>query len=109
MLGCLFYFLKCLLILIDEFFNFKTGALVVDCMKVLYFLTQGEICTQPPELDVQLEVERLTIQEFADELQKVQSSQLNLYEPTPPNSNESRETQATADSKQPTRKTKRLK
>lgn len=52
----------------------------------------------PSELDVQMEVERLSVRDFSKELQDVviKSEQ---YEPSPPTSNDSRETQTTADSK----------
>ena len=59
---------------------------------------QGELCIMPSELDVQMEVERLSVRDFSREQQDL-LAKTELYEPSPPNSNESRDTQTTADSK----------
>ena len=52
----------------------------------------------PSALDVQMEVERLSVRDFSKEMQESQA-RLEQYDPSPPTSNESRETQMTADSK----------
>ena len=52
----------------------------------------------PSELDVQMEVERLSVRDFSVDQQEV-LAKTEVYDPSPPTSNESRETQTTADSK----------
>ncbi|XP_052230840.1 hydrocephalus-inducing protein-like isoform X4 [Dreissena polymorpha] len=62
----------------------------------------GELCVMPSELDVQLEMERLAVRDFARKLQEQDVSQSEIYDigsQTPPMSNESRESQTTSDSK----------
>jgi hypothetical protein len=51
---------------------------------------QGDIIAQPHELDVQMEIENLTVKEFSMELAQL-TSRPDLYEPTPPVSYETRE------------------
>lgn len=51
---------------------------------------QGDIIAQPHELDVQMEIENLTVKEFSMEFAQ-HTSRPDLYEPTPPVSNEIRE------------------
>ena len=53
----------------------------------------------PSELDVQLEVERLSVRNYAHDLQQQEIAVQESYDTDPPNSNESRDTQTTADSK----------
>lgn len=55
----------------------------------------------PSELDVQLEVERLSVRDFAKCIQDQEAALRESYDhqPTPPTSNESRESRVTADSK----------
>ena len=53
----------------------------------------------PSELDVQMEVERLSVRDFALQQQQQVEANAELYEQSPPESNESRETQTAADSK----------
>jgi len=48
---------------------------------------------QPPELDVQMELERLTIKDFSIEQQSMASARMEVVEQTPPESNETRESQ----------------
>ena len=52
----------------------------------------------PSALDVQMEVERLSVRDFSKEIQE-SHAKLEQYDPSPPTSNDSRETQTTADSK----------
>lgn len=54
--------------------------------------------TQPQELEVQMELERLSVQHFALNQQAQISARPDLYDVTPPDSNETRETN---DSKAP--------
>lgn len=62
---------------------------------------QGELCVMPSELDVQLEVERLSVHDFAKQTQDQEVTVRESYDvqATPPTSNESRESRATVDSK----------
>ncbi|XP_069113582.1 hydrocephalus-inducing protein homolog isoform X2 [Argopecten irradians] len=54
-------------------------------------LTQ-DIPSQPPELEVQMELERMTVKEFAWDMQQSQTARLNAgLDTTPPDSNETRE------------------
>lgn len=55
----------------------------------------------PSELDVQLEVERLSVRDFAKQIRDQDMTQRDSYDHhlTPPTSNESRESHATVDSK----------
>ena len=67
-----------------------------------YCSLQGELCVMPSELDVQLEVERLSVRDFARRQQEVEFSESYDTQPTshePPHSNESRDSQNTTDSK----------
>lgn len=66
---------------------------------LIFWCFQGELCVMPSELDVQLEVERLSVRNFAHDLQLQEISMQESYDPSPPTSNESRDTQTTADSK----------
>ncbi|XP_046359897.2 hydrocephalus-inducing protein homolog isoform X3 [Haliotis rufescens] len=52
----------------------------------------------PSDLELQMEAERIAVRDFALELQQG-SARTDLYELTPPTSNESRDTHATGDSK----------
>lgn len=54
------------------------------------FLFQADIVTQPHELEVQMEVENLTVKEFSQELSQ-HASRPDISEPTPQNSGESRD------------------
>ncbi|XP_052816168.1 hydrocephalus-inducing protein homolog isoform X2 [Mya arenaria] len=60
---------------------------------------KGELCVMPSELDVQLEVERLAVRDFARHQQEAEFSETYEPQPTPPTSNESRESHNTVDSK----------
>ncbi|XP_071173399.1 hydrocephalus-inducing protein homolog isoform X10 [Mytilus edulis] len=55
-------------------------------------MAQGDIIAQPHEIDIQMEVENLTVKEFSHELSQ-HTSRPDLYDPAPPDSNESRDTQ----------------
>lgn len=62
---------------------------------------QGEMSTQPQELEIQMELERLAVKQFALDHQAQMLARPDLYDVTPPDSNESRET---CDSKVPKKK-----
>lgn len=57
--------------------------------------------TQPQELEIQMELERLAVKQFALDHQAQMLARPDLYDVTPPDSNESRET---CDSKVPKKK-----
>lgn len=59
---------------------------------LFWFILQGDIIAQPHEIDIQMEVENLTVKEFSHELSQ-HTSRPDLYDPAPPDSNESRDTQ----------------
>ncbi|KAL5021171.1 hypothetical protein ScPMuIL_000326 [Solemya velum] len=66
---------------------------------------QGDMCQIPSELDIQMEIERLAVQDFSLEQQQL-SSRSDLHAPTPPLSNESRASSKTSDTRSSRKKTK---
>ena len=62
----------------------------------------------PPDLDIQMEAERLTVIYFAKEMQEIQTArQLEMVmEPSPPDSNETRDSQRDVDQKSKKKKIK---
>ena len=70
------------------------------CLKPKLGCFQGELCVMPSELDVQLEVERLSVRDYAKSIQEQETLRESYdHHPEPPTSNESRESKATNDSK----------
>lgn len=77
---------------------------IVSCNRILR-CQQGDVFQMPSELDIQMEIERLAVQDFSLEQQQL-SSRSDLLIPTPPVSNESRTSSKTSDTRSSRKKTK---